>query len=357
MTSNALTVSQFPRLENLVDALAPGASIPFPAQVSSDGTFLKYVDRLDKAQGRKVKILAYVTAGTAAAAALAAAALFSEPVIGTELYTQIMTLGSPAMTSAALTMVAGGFLSMGLAFWTVMESADKLGTRRTKNYAHKLADDGSVFASDLTSNLLPLQTDGTAYVSIPRKTSDGHIDYEYWCAVRPSGATVYRADLGELRDYVDNAVIVSGQLSSAPVSEDMEADLGLDARLDGNMMGLPLSGRISGQAKGPVSSATRFRLLDPATGRSAAVVVAPYVLNKGIVPPNDLRVASADFATYTADPNRLRHALIEAQNLGRAVTVIGRVHPSGQIYAEGISVAGGSEAYLLSVHQTPPLLK
>ncbi|MBI2127355.1 MAG: hypothetical protein HYU02_08625 [Thaumarchaeota archaeon] len=354
MASNALTVSQFPRLENLVDAMAPGDSIYFPAQVSSDGAFLKHVERLDRHQGLKTKIFAYVAAGSAALTALATAAFIqplSEPLIGAEFYAQIW---KPAMIGAALGGVAF-IIAASLEFYQLL---DKLDTHRTREHARKLAEDGFVFASELTRNLLPLQATDTSYVHILHHTLEGHAVEEFWYAVRPSGATVYRADLGNLQHYVDRAVIVSGQLSSTPNTEDMKANLDLDARLEGNAMGLPLSGRISGQATGPVSAPKRFRLLDPKTNRSAAVVVGTYVQNNGIVPPNELRVVSEEFAaTYPADQNRLVHALIEAQNLGRDVTVIGRVHPSGQIYAEGITVAGGSEAYLLRVHQHPPLLK
>lgn len=350
MNSNALTVSQFPRLENLADSMAPGDSVHFTAPVSSNGTFLKYVDGLHRAQSRKARIIGYVAAGSAAVTALAAAALFSKPLIGEELYKQIMG-------PAAIGMTFAGLASLGSAIWALGEYVESLYVRRRRTNAHELAKDGSVFATDLTGNLLPAQVSETSVVTILRNVNNYPVR-DYWYAVRPSGATVYRAQLGKLQKYVDQAVIVTGQLSSTPLAEDMTANLDLDARLQGNMMGLPLSGRISGQATGPVSAPTRFRLLDPATGRSAAVVVGTYVPNKGAMSPHELRMVSEEFAaTYRADPNRLVHALIEAQNLGRAVTVIGRVHPSGQIYAEGITVAGGSEAYLLSVHQTPPLLK
>ncbi|MBI2575460.1 hypothetical protein HYV82_06270 [Candidatus Woesearchaeota archaeon] len=362
MEARALTVSSFGSLDELVDALQPGAIVPIHPSISPGRKFLEYASQSYKSRLRDFKLITSVAVGSALALLAGIAVPQYEPVRSSDLYKQIAPLFFDDTLIRGLNGAGffGGSMLLIFALMAIPVVLDALDARRQNRRAQNLSENGFIFAADTgQEHILPLQAEQAQYLIIKKGDSPRTATYEQWWAAKPNeNAAAHFSSLDQLPRYVGEVVVARGSLSTAPRSEDMKAKLGLDAALTGSAGGmLPLSGRIKGEASGEVYSAKQFRILDPATGISAAVVVDAYVPNNGLVPPYELRVASADFGVSNADPNRLVQSLTEARHLGRDVTVIGRVDTSGQIHAEAVAISGRREAYFLGVSQPPPLLK
>ncbi|GEM_PF-3357285 len=361
MPANALTVSGLRSLDELVDTLTPGISVPIHTSISPGRELLEHISKAYRSRLWDFKLITGVAVASALVLLAGIALPQYEPMRSSDLYKQIAPLFFDDTLISGLNGAKffGGFMLLIFAGMGIPVVLDALYARRQNRRADALSQDGFVFAADITQQyIMPSQVEEAASVIIKKGNSPSTVTYEEWWAVKPDvTAVAHFSILDELPRYVGEVVIVRGKLSTVPGSEDMIAKLQLDARLTGSIGGImPMSGRVEGEAGGEVYSIKQFRLIDPNTGISAAFIVDAYMRDGKTAPPYVLKTSSSAFGIHPADPNRLMHALAEAGARGNPVTVLGRVDPSGQVHAERISIRD-REAYFLSVYQPPPLLK
>lgn len=354
MPANELTVSNLGSIDELVAALEPGTPVTFMPSVSQGKGLLEHVSEAYRTRLWDFKLIASVAAAGTLALLAGIGLPQYEPLRSSDLYNQIEPLVFNNTMGFNVVTFFGGSMLLISALIGIPVVLDALYARRQNQRANVLNQQGFVFAADMQrQHLVPLQVESAAYVSI-KKGPDRTPYWEEWWAVKPSSsAAAYVANLGSLADYVNAPVIIRGVLSSAPMSEDMRAELGIKADLEGSVMGLPMSGQITGEVGGNVYAQTRFRLMDTASGVS--VPVAFQAARQGI--PHEIRRASRQFGIHPSDRNSLVHLLNQAYARQEEVIVIGTVDESGQVNAEAVEARGAGEGYFLSVYQQPPLLK
>ena len=215
-----------------------------------------------------------------------------------------------------------------------------------------LREQGFVPAYDLERyNLIP---------SLVQETQVVYGGFDAYFAVKPKqNVTLPVVSLAVITEYIGRPVIVTGKVSAAPKSEDMNLKAEAHLNLTGAVAGIfPMGGFISGTVSGRIYSLnTQFRIEE--SGVSRPVSMDYLTMDQGeVVPPHVLKTVNPEFGLEASlnDRNRLVYFLDEASRKGSEIMIIGRPDRFGVIHAEAIALKNGrSEVHYLGVYQNKAL--